>query len=71
MENSSKTTFKNIFNTLIIISSIIAVTFYGISFISGAPDLTNKFLIYFGIFIVITVLTALIVWQISKFFKNW
>lgn len=70
MENSSKTTFKNVFNTLIIISLIIVVTFFGISFISGAPDLTNKFLIYFGLFIVATELTALIIWQISKMVKN-
>lgn len=70
MENIKKNNFKDLLKTLLIISSIIAVTFYGISFISGAADLTNRFLIYFGILMVSVVLLAIIFKKIADYLRK-
>lgn len=74
MANSKKeaepVTFKKVVNNLLIIAIIAFITFLGISFISGAPELTDKFLIYFGIFLVSIEVIALIVWQVARLLKK-
>ena len=63
-------TIKKVVNNLLIIVIVTLVTFLGISFISGAPELTDKFLVYFGIFLVTVELIAIAVWPVSRLFKS-
>jgi hypothetical protein len=68
-DNTNKdfvTVLKNLFAILVIMS----VTFVGISFISQAPELTNRFFVYVIVFIIVVELIALFIWRIVKLFKR-
>ncbi len=70
MQENTKPDFITVLKNLFAISLIMAVTFVGISFISQAPDLTNRFFVYVIIFIIVVELIALLIWKISKLFKK-
>jgi NADH:ubiquinone oxidoreductase subunit 3 (subunit A) len=68
---NKKIGIMEVFKTLFVIGIIMVATFLGISFISQAPELTNRFFIYVMIFIVTTVSVAVLIhWVALSFSKK-
>ncbi len=69
MQENTSSNFIHVLKNLFAILLIMAVTFVGISFVSQAPDLTNRFFVYVIVFIVVVELIALLIWKITKWLK--